>query len=100
MPKIPRTVKIGPLIYAVVLAEVLKDEKTQESLWGQISYDQRTISLADGEKQTKYVALIHEALHGLLEICGINMTEEQVQALAFVLYGFFRENSSLFPGWK
>jgi hypothetical protein len=99
MTDIPDKVKIGPLWYKVILATVLEDEQTQERLWGEISYEHRTISLADGERQTQSVSLIHESLHGLLEICGIDMSESKVQVLAYALYGFLCENPTLFPGW-
>ena len=100
MPKIPSTLKIGPLVYGVILAEVLQDEATKERLWGEISYEHRAISLADGENQTQYASLIHESLHALLEITGINLSENKVHALAYALFGYLRDNPDLFPGWQ
>ena len=100
MLKIPDNLKIGPLVYKVILAEVLTDEETKERLWGEISYEHRAISLADGEKQTQFASLVHEALHALMEITGINLSESKVHALAYALFGFYRDNPELFPGWQ
>lgn len=99
MPDIPDSLRIGPLVYRVTVAEVLEDEETKERLWGEICYEHRTITLADGESQTQYASLIHESLHGLLEVTGIRMSESKVHALAYALFGFFCDNPTLFPKW-
>ena len=100
MPDIPSTLRIGPISYQVILADVLQDETTKERLWGEISYEHRAISLADGEKQTQYASLIHESLHALLEVTGIDLSENKVRALAYALFGFLRDNPTLFPEWQ
>lgn len=100
MPNIPPTLRIGPINYMVTLADVLQDETTRERFWGEISYEHRAISLADGEKQTQHASLIHESLHPLLEITDIALSESRVHALAYALFGFLRDNPTLFPGWQ
>lgn len=100
MPTIPDMLKIGPITYKVILAEALEDEETKQRLFGEIDYERRTIALADGESQNECASLVHELTHALLEITGIDLSESRVNALAYALFGCFRDNPTLFPEWQ
>ena len=94
--EIPRTVKIGALIYDICHIFKLEDHNGRE-LYGKITHGSTTIELdRDMGDQRKAVTLIHEILHSILDQAGINKHPEKIlTALAFGIYEMIRENPDL-----
>lgn len=90
--KIPREVKIGWKKYGIVSAgEALN---SGGALYGQIDYDRQTITLREtntGEQDEE--TLIHEVLHGISDMYGMEMTEDFVAKLSNVVYTFLKDNN-------
>lgn len=93
--KIPESVKIGPYTYAVETVDDLShDEDKNCKLWGHIHFESQKIRLATYNR-LPFETLLHEAIHGIDEVYGINLKEKQVKRLATGLYSFLVENNML-----
>ena len=90
--KIPNEVKIGWKKYKVALANEALN--SGETLYGQIDYDRQTITLrqSNTEEQNEET-LIHEVLHGISDMYGMEMTEEFVAKLSNAVYTFLKDNN-------
>jgi Zn-dependent peptidase ImmA (M78 family) len=88
---IPNSVKIGWKRYNIRFAEERLNSGNE--LFGQIDYQTCTITLRGRNTQEQdECTLIHEILHGVSEMYGLNMEEEQVERLANALYTFLVDN--------
>ena len=90
--KIPREVKIGWKKYKVALANEALN--SGEVLYGQIDYDRQTITLRQSNTdEQNEETLIHEVLHGISDMYGMEMTEDFVARLSNALYTFLKDNN-------
>ncbi len=91
---IPNYVKIGWKNYDVRYAEERLNSGNE--LFGQIDYQTCKITLREHNTQEQNeCTLIHEILHGVSEMYGLNMEEEQVERLANALYTLLVDNERL-----
>ena|SRR5690348_12750085 len=86
--RIPKKVKIGPYNYTVKWVERLQSDDL-EACYGLIRKTTQEI-LLDPSMQPDRAAVVflHEVLHGLDDLAGLGLTEEQTTRLAPVLYDF------------
>lgn len=97
--KIPKTVKVGGAVYAVVLQDNLRDPDNESGLvHGKCDLLRRIIFLnQDNSDNVQETTLLHELIHALTEIYGITpMTEADVDRLANGLHAVIRQNPGLF----
>lgn len=91
---LPETVKVGLYIYRVVQHEQLRDDDGTKC-WGTIKYADGIINIETGHTPERtLVTLLHEVLHGLDDVAGLNLKEKQITRLAPVLASFLKDN-----GW-
>ena len=87
-------VKIGWKEYDVVSKPSALN--SGEELMGQIDFDRQIITLRDSNtKEQNESTLIHEILHGIGNMYGINLDEETVTRLADAIYTIVKDNPSL-----
>lgn len=90
-------VKVGYKHYKVKEEQNLHESETE--LQGQIRYLEQEIALReDMTEESKEAALMHECLHALDEMYGIELSEEQVERLGNALYMFIEDNPQMFRG--
>lgn len=97
--KLPLSVKIGPLTYAVEEAMPVLDDG---SLIGESLHCQGLIRVrADLPEQQKELTFVHEVVHALMYVAGypgggdehIDTTAESLTSrITFALYGFLKDN--------
>ena len=67
-----------------------------EECYGQIMYDECAIYLNDNNsKEQDEVTLIHEVIHGIEDMYGLELGEENVMNLANALYTLIKDNRKL-----
>lgn len=91
-------VKIGWKDYKVIKS---KPEMALNSdggiCYGKIFYDKREIYINDDyDEEQQKVTLLHEVLHGVDEIYGLGLSEDQVEGLGHGLYALIKDNPTLF----
>jgi hypothetical protein len=93
MKSLPKSIKIGPIVYAV--SEDVR--VANESLWGQIVYAESRIELNPGmQPQHRMITLWHEMLHGMLLQGGIREHDERIlDVLAHGIIGVLKDNPEL-----
>lgn len=75
--------------------------ESEAELQGQIRirYLEQEIALReDLTEESKEATLMHECLHALDEMYGIELSEEQVERLGNALYMFIEDNPQMFRG--
>lgn len=97
--KIPERVRICGVEYAVEYVPNLREGTSL--LYGQINYDENTISLSstDGRgHQHRCITLWHEILHGIREhaCMSIENEEEIVEMFAKGIYAVLQDNGARF----
>jgi hypothetical protein len=92
---IPETVKVGYKDYQVVKVENLDDGTNL--LYGQVLHPYEIIKLANkySDNQMK-CTLIHELVHAVDDLLGIDLKEEQVVKLGNGLYQVIKDNPGMF----
>ena len=94
--KFPKTVRIGPLFFAVEFVDGLLDESKIKKLDGHIKYGDCKILLEiDVSDQRKRATLWHEIVHGIASIAEIEMTETDVERFTNVLLSVLIDNPEL-----
>lgn len=94
-PALPATLRVGPFVYAVVRAAVVRaDDDTR--LHGQINFQTLVIRVSAGlapmqERET----LLHEAIHAIDHAARIGLTEKQVSRLSMGLLAALLDNPAL-----
>lgn len=89
--RIPDSVKVGPLIYRVERPGVIVDDGTE--LWGQAQHKELVIRVVSGvNEQRAFVTFLHECLHAIEQVWGIDLTDTQVKQLAFGLAAVLIDN--------
>ena len=90
-------VKAGFKHYKVKEEQNLHESEAE--LQGQIRYLEQEIALReDMTEESKEATLMHECLHALDEMYGIELSEEQVERLGNALYMFIEDNPQMFRG--
>lgn len=90
-------VKVGYKHYKVKEEQNLHESEAE--LQGQIRYLEQEIALReDLTEESKEATLMHECLHALDEMYGIELSEEQVERLGNALYMFIEDNPQMFRG--
>ena len=68
-----------------------------ETLYGQTQYIEQLILINENASEEQQKAtLIHELVHGLDELFGIELKEEQVEKLGNAFYMLIRDNEEMF----
>ena len=68
-----------------------------ETLYGQTQYIEQLILINENASEEQQKAtLIHELVHGLDELFGIELKEEQVKKLGNAFYMLIRDNEEMF----
>lgn len=68
-----------------------------ETLYGQTQYIEQLILINDNASEDQQKAtLIHELVHGLDELFGTELKEEQVEKLGNAFYMLIRDNPEMF----
>lgn len=94
--KIPDKVKIGPIVYDVVIEKFNHNSLTEDKLWGHIEHDECKIYVnGNVESQTLDVILFHEVLHGFERTYGLNLKENDVIRISHAIVDFLKENNLL-----
>ena len=93
--KIPKTVKIGGIIYSVQEVDRLT---FGDSATAEINYRKSTIEIAkDISEQRKHRDFLHEVMHAIYDNLGYSEhNEKQIDELAGALYQFVVDNSEVF----
>ena len=90
-------VKVGFKHYKVKEEQNLHESGVE--LQGEIRYLEQEIALReDITEEAKEATLMHECLHALDEMYGIELNEEQVERLGNALYMFIEDNPQMFRG--
>lgn len=90
-------VKVGYKHYKVKEEQNLHESEAE--LQGQIRYLEQEMALReDMTEESKEATLMHECLHALDEMYGIELSEEQVERLGNALYMFIEDNPQMFRG--
>ncbi|MDF2485842.1 MAG: hypothetical protein K0R46_2010 [Herbinix sp.] len=92
---IPENIKVGYKDYKVVKVNNLDDGTNL--LFGEVTYVDEVIKLANKypENQMK-LTLIHELVHAVDDMLGIDLKEEQVVKLGTGLYQVIKDNPDMF----
>jgi len=93
---ITEKVKIGFKDYKVIQAPgpLVNDNSL---VYGYIEYDNGEIHIAnDHSIDTDNNTFVHECLHGIDDVVGIGLTEEQVNKLAGGVYAWIKDNPDIF----
>ena len=87
----PNRIKVGWKTYDIVFSESRLN--SGGDLYGQIDYDNCVITLRDSSSPDQVRAtLIHETLHAISEMYGLELEEKLVTDLANALYTVFKDN--------
>lgn len=88
---LPDTLKIGWKNYFIYPGEEFLN--SGDELYGQIDYQKNRILIRASNTQAQSeCTLIHEVLHGISDMYGIEMSEETVTRLANALYTMLCDN--------
>lgn len=91
-------IKIGPLVYEVLLIPKLVSEEGVD-LSGQILYEDCVIKLEkESNPRRQLVVLWHEIVHGISDLYGLELSEQTVSILATATFCAFEENPILVKG--
>ena len=92
---IPERIKILFKEYQIEQREGLHDGA--DDLYGQICYfDEKILLNSSCSEDQNKATLIHEIVHGLDEMYGIDLKEKQVEKLGNAFYMLLKENPNTF----
>jgi len=90
---IPSTVKIGAIIYDVVIEEIVNNSLFENKLWGHIEFDECKIYLHGGvNEQILDEIFMHEVIHGIEHNFCLDFKESEVDRLSHGITAFLKEN--------
>ena len=93
---LPKSVKIGGIVYDIVEVERLLDADNHDKLDGQIKYNKSEISIEKNmSDQIKISTLWHEVIHGILMQADVEVEEKLITILGFAICGFVQDNKEL-----
>lgn len=85
-------VKIGYLDYSIIYSKIILDSSRKELL-GYFEPEPQRISIKEDLSDAKSSQiLLHEIIHAMNEMYGINLSEKKVDKIAMAFASFFREN--------
>ena len=96
---LPKTLKIGPFDCPVEFTErgdLLRDESG--GTWDDVNNTIQIDPVLSEQKQ--WETLIHEALHGMAEMNGVELDEHDVCTLGVMIYGFLKDNADALKAIK
>ena len=95
---IPEKIKIGWKEYAIIKKDYDSDLVSGgDECYGQIFPSTRKLYINNCyDDEQKKATLIHEVLHGMDDIWGIDLKEEQVETLANAIYTVIKDNPKIF----
>jgi len=88
-------VKIGPISYTI---EEVSNLRNTEGTWlyGEINYHEFVIRLSeDNTHESRFVTLWHETLHAIETAYGLELSEDEVTALATAIAQVLQDNPGL-----
>jgi Zn-dependent peptidase ImmA (M78 family) len=89
-----KKIKIGSIYYKLTYCSVVDEDGNKMA--GLANHNEAEIKIDDSlSEQAGRQTLLHEVLHAMLLQTGTSMSESRIDALAFQLYGFIRENHAL-----
>ena len=94
--KITDKVKIGGMVYDVVVEDFVGDNTMTE---GEIDYSELTIKLKRSilqKEQYAKLVFLHEIVHGVFEHCGIEQNENVVNRISRGLFSVIEDNPDIF----
>ena len=82
-------IKVAGIYYDVVY----KSNEEMNGLIGTADFNKQLISInREHTEQTQEIAFVHEVLHIISDVYGINLTEEQVRVLTHGIIGVCKDN--------
>ncbi len=94
--KIPKQVKIGSIIYNVVIENFKHNSLTDDKLWGNIDTGACRINLNGNlDKQILEQVFFHEILHGIEHLYCIEIKDEDIDRISHGLTDFLKDNNLL-----
>jgi hypothetical protein len=89
----PKSIRIGPYTYSVSF----KKRVTTKDHYGEILFKPQTITIKEGlSDERTLTVLVHEILHGIDEVIGVELSENQVTYLANALVALWHDNREAF----
>jgi hypothetical protein len=94
--KIPKTIKIGGIIYDVEIQNVNHTSLTEDKLWGSFEAKDCKIYINGGLcKQTLERVFLHEVLHAIEANYCLEFNESEIDRLSFGLLEVLKDNNLL-----
>ena len=82
-------IKVAGIYYDIVY----KSNEEMNGLIGTADFNKQLISInREHTEQTHEIAFVHEVLHIISDVYGINLTEEQVRVLTHGIIGVCKDN--------
>ena len=82
-------IKVAGIYYDIVY----KSNEEVNGLIGTADFNKQLISInREHTEQTQEIAFVHEVLHIISDVYGINLTEEQVRVLTHGIIGVCKDN--------
>jgi predicted DNA binding protein len=82
-------IKVAGIYYDIVY----KSNEEMNGLIGTADFNKQLISInREHTEQTQEIAFVHEVLHIISDVYGINLTEEQVRVLTHGIIGVCKDN--------
>jgi hypothetical protein len=93
---IPQNVKIGSIVYSVVMENVKHEGLSENNNWGKINFDECKIYLNDTLADQKIPEVFfHEVLHGIEHHFCMDLKEVEIDRLSHGITAFLKENNLL-----
>lgn len=92
-----QTIKVGGLIYKIIIKEHFKAYDDDRNLWGYCDYEQQEIYIRESlSKQKKKQVLIHELTHAIFEQAGYKeQDEDMINRVSLVLHQVLLDNPDI-----
>lgn len=92
---IPDKIKIGGIVYKVI--ECTNPSEEDSNIDGQIIYSKQELRLKnDMEQDYKENVFVHEIMHGILELIGLEQDENLVIRLSNAMHQVIKDNPQMF----
>ncbi len=94
--KIPKTIKIGGIIYNVVIEKFIHNDLTADKLWGNIDHGNCKINLNGNlDKQVLDQVFFHEVLHGIENEYQVKIKDCDIDRFSHGITQFLKDNNLL-----
>jgi len=99
--KLPKRIKIGPVVFDIVQEDKLLDEGCNRKLLGQILISDCLIKMEPKQHDNTWrLTLLHEIVHGISVFSGCELSEEQVDRITNLLGAVLLDNPKLVEMWR